>query len=258
MRRLFILTGEGIECEKEARQFFSLPPFETEAVYAPVPKILRGEMSIERDAKPGDFVFLPGGFSFSDHFGSGKLLAYKLNEKKFFEKVLSSRLHLLGICNGFQVLTESGLFGRGVRLEANQKGMGFTNRWVKLQPAADLFQLGPIEVPVRHGEGRLVRDAKAWEPQVRPFLYYDDARFDNGSVDRVAGLRAEIGGSYVWGLMPHPEIAARPSDHPDAIGPDKMGLSRGALNKATEAGDGLKLVLEIFRISAQKSSAKES
>lgn len=261
VKRLFILTGEGIECEKEAKQFFSLPAFECEVSYAPVPKILRGEIQIEKEAQPGDFVYLPGGFSFSDHFGSGKLLAYKLNEKKFFEKILAAKLHIMGFCNGFQVLTETGLFGAGVRLEHNQNSMGFVNRWVTLKAAPDLFKSSTVQIPIRHGEGRLSREKAAWEPFVKPFIFYDDPRFDNGSIDRIAGLRAEIQSSYVWGMMPHPEIAARMNDRPDSIGPEKMGLSRSGYNPdkvpADEVGDGLQLVLEMFRMSAQKSSTKE-
>lgn len=261
MKRLFILTGEGIECEKEAMQFFSLPAFETEARYMPVPKILRGEIQIEKEARPGDFVYLPGGFSFSDHFGSGKLLAYKLNEKKFFQKVLDAKLHIMGFCNGFQVLTESGLFGPGVRLEPNHNSMGFVNRWVNLKPSPELFTTGEVQIPIRHGEGRLTREKSEWEPFVKPFIFYNDPRFDNGSIDRIAGLRAEIQSSYIWGMMPHPEIAARASDRPDAMGPEKMGLSRSGYSPekapVEENGDGLGLVLEMFRMSAQKSSTKE-
>lgn len=268
-QNIFILTGEGIECEKEAFRFFSQPAFGAQVQYTPVPKLLRGEIKIEKISRPGDLVYLPGGFSFSDHFGSGKLLAYQLNEKKIFEKLLAARVHLMGFCNGFQVLVEAGLFGTNVKLEANRAQQGFVNRWVRLAADPEIFRdametrsfPAHLQIPVRHGEGRLVREGANWAADVTPFIRYADTEFNNGSLDQIAGLRAVQGASVIWGMMPHPEIAWRGADHPDHMGPEKMGLSSatrpGAVLPKEEVGDGLKLALEMFRLSAAVTSVNK-
>lgn len=250
-RKVFVLAGEGIECEKESLRFFSTPELNLAPELLWVQKLLREPEKTLGQMRAGDWVFFPGGFSFADHFGSGKLLSYQLNEQGIYKKFLARGLNLLGVCNGFQVLTEAGLFGDGVALLANEvrgERIHFTNRWVDLETA------GPVatakwHLPVRHGEGRLQRKAPQWAKNVQPFLVYRDEKFHNGSVEDVAGLWATYGQSKVIGLMPHPEIALRPLDNPDTIGPEIAGLQKGAQNSKVRqsVGDGLRLVQEIFK-----------
>ncbi len=247
LRRVFILRGEGIECERESFRFFQSNDLYCEPQYLFVQDLLKDPNAVLRTSRPGDIVFFPGGFSFADHFGSGKLLSYKLSEKGLFKNFLTHELHLVGGCNGFQVLAEAGLFGKSVELKHNSKegqGFGFTNRWISTTG------LGPIEgktfsLPVRHGEGRLSRETSSWEAHVRPILRYDDPAFDNGSIDQVAGLWAKHGKSQVVGMMPHPEIALRPLDGPDNIGPETAALL--TRNVSTHTGDGLRLMRDLFK-----------
>jgi phosphoribosylformylglycinamidine synthase len=245
---MLILSGEGIECEKESFRFFSSASFELEVSIAPVPKILSESFKAFEFLGAGDWLFIPGGFSFADHFGSGKLLAHQLRSKGFLRECLKRGVHLMGVCNGFQVLVETGLFGAGVKLCANESQRpGFVNRWVECE-AAEFLSSREFFLPVRHGEGRLVRETPRWHEGVRPFLFYRDPSFDNGfdngSVDRTAGLVARIEKSSVWGLMPHPEIAFRNFDSPDAVGSEFSGLENFPL--AQTAGDGVELVKAIF------------
>lgn len=245
-RKMGILVGEGIECERESARFFqALGGIET--LYLRVQDLLRDGERTLAPLGTGDWIFLPGGFSFADHFGSGRLLSHALAGKGFFAAALARGLHFMGVCNGFQVLTEAGLFGAGVTLESNRVGNarpGFVNRWV------ETVGLGFCEghrftLPVRHGEGRLVRAASRWEEGVTPFLRYDDAQFENGSLDGVAGLVARRGPSRVIGMMPHPEIAMRPADAPDALTVEWPEEKRAARFAAD--GDGAriaKLILE--------------
>ncbi len=237
---MFVLCGEGIQCEKESLHFFHHPELESSAQLLLVQDLLQNPEASLKNSSSGDLVVFPGGFSFADHFGSGKLLSFKLSEKNIFKMLIDRGLHLIGTCNGFQVLTEARIFGEGVRLEHNRfanRDLGFVNRWVDLKTADPLREF-KVRIPVRHGEGRLLRDSSQWNKNVRPFLFYDDAFFDNGSVDRVAGLWCREGRSQIVGLMPHPEIALRSSDEPDGSG--------------LQAGGGLILMKEIFKTLGQE------
>lgn len=249
-RTFWILTGEGIECEREAQRFFALPVFESDTRFLPVPGLLSGRLRLQDLAQAGDWVFLPGGFSFADHYGSGKLLAFELARLGLLKDALARGVNLFGVCNGFQVLAETALFGDNVRLlhnRAHGEYLGFRNRWVSCHASGSLGDR-PLRLCVRHGEGRLDRGPQGWAPNVRPILHYRDAQFSNGSVDEVAGLEARYGKSRVIGMMPHPEVSWRKVDDPDALtGESFLPSARAAQNISAHPlfapeGDGVTLV----------------
>ncbi len=259
-RKILIVSGEGIECEKEAFRFFQTPTLGLTPSYLPVPRLLtEGVDAFLGDLQAGDWIFFPGGFSFADHFGSGRLLAFELRRIDFFERALKKGLHLMGICNGFQVLTQAGLFGEKVELleNRNREGspIGFRNQWIK---GLTSNLLGPPEkfrLCVRHGEGRL-SGLKFAKKEVSPLLYYDQGsenQFFNGSEEEIAGLIAVYGVSKVIGMMPHPEVSMRAVDDPDFSGPEFMVESRG---RAFERrGDGVRLMERILKFSEGKQHA---
>ena len=229
---MFVLTGEGIECEKEAERFFKISGAFLEVQRLPLAQLFASPRLLSQMAKSGDWIFFPGGFSFADHFGSGRLLAFKLREIGFFEECLSLGLHILGICNGFQVLVRSGLFGEELSLLPNQAAvsgndpekknasMGFVDRWVKLSGRGPELEGSEFFFPVRHAEGRLSSSTGTLPAGVEACLVYQDPYFSNGSFDNIAGIRAKRGSSWIIGLMPHPEIALRRADEPTKPGPD--------------------------------------
>jgi phosphoribosylformylglycinamidine synthase len=185
-------------------------------------------------------LLLPGGFSFGDDLGAGKLWAVALREG------LSDRLHafvdagkpVLGICNGFQTLVKAGLLPgddgeddvQRVTLTRNDSAR-FECRWVTLRaepdsPCVFTKTLGDrlIHCPVAHGEGKVVaRDDRVRErigslglAALRyvardggPASYPDNP---NGSEGDIAGLTNPKGN--VLGLMPHPEDHIVPQQHP--------------------------------------------
>lgn len=200
-------------------------------------------------------LIIPGGFSYGDHLGAGKLLAVDLAHRlgEQLAAFVADGRPAIGICNGFQVLVKAGILPGPTTdhrspttdqqpvdikddrssfvatLTDNASGR-FECRWVRL--AADpgsrcVFTRGlerPIEVPVAHGEGRFVaRDAAALAElrergQVAlryvaagggPAGYPDNP---NGSDDAIAGVCNPAGN--VLGLMPHPEDAIVPQQHP--------------------------------------------
>ncbi len=230
--KAFVLKGWGIECEEEMKRAAEVSGCFSEVVDLVLPKLVQSEGRVRWPFQSGDWVLLPGGFSFSDHFGSGKLLALKLKEMGLFDEISEKRLSVLGVCNGFQVLTESGVFGPSTRLHANEPH-GFKNRWIKLRSPR-----GVIRLPVRHGEGRLV-----WEGElpkaVSPLLHYADESFQNGSREGVAGLIKLEGDSLICGMMPHPEIALSVLDDPDNFATDYFESHREELWRSEGAGLGL-------------------
>lgn len=239
-RRAFVLRGEGIECEMELFRCLGLfvgTVLESVSFVA-VSDLRKSSKFFFESLLPGDFFFLPGGFSFSDHFGSGRLLAAVLREQNLIEEMEKRRFHLLGICNGFQTLAHLGAFGKGVCLLSNNPP-GFQNRWVNLKWEQEVFRF-----PVRHGEGRLVVDPGG-ESKTQIFLTYDDPSFSNGSQSQAAGLLTQFkSGSCVWGLMPHPEIALRVRDDPAFRGP---GFNEASKNQDwVFEGSGVKFFQKMF------------
>ena len=163
----------------------------------------------------------------------------------------------MGVCNGFQSLVQLKVFGENVRLLGNEKSgipQPFVNRWVDLSlelPSSDAL---PLRLPLRHGEGRL--DFTELGEGVSPFLYYRDNNFENGSRDRIAGLRGEVASSHFLALMPHPEIALRPFHSPNTSGPDYVEKAR--LMKWDLRGDGVVFFERLAKLLSWELSAELS
>ncbi len=184
----------------------------------------------------GDYgmLVIPGGFSYGDALGAGKLLSLDL--RLYFEEQLTAFVvagrPVIGICNGFQALVKSGILpggaARPATLTFNASGH-FECRWVTLLPdprSPCLFTRElrePMDCPVAHGEGRFVSsEAGALVERGQAALRYatDDARpadgaypaNPNGSQCDIAGLCNPAGN--VLGLMPHPEDHIVPQQHP--------------------------------------------
>ena len=236
-RRIWILTGEGIECEKEALRFFSDPSLESQVAYLPLHLLLETRDRFLASVKSGqDWLFLPGGFSFADHWGSGRLLAHTLKEHGIFEGAVKAGLNVMGICNGFQMLAHSGLFG-DIELLSNHPE-GFRDCWIRLRTTRGEH----LQLPVRHGEGRL--NFKTLKPGVEALLFYDDVGFSNGSRDHIAGLKTKVQNSWVVGMMPHPEIVIRAMDHNDR--PLSEMPPAHQKNLQEHQGDGLRFIKHLF------------
>jgi phosphoribosylformylglycinamidine (FGAM) synthase-like amidotransferase family enzyme len=152
--------------------------------------------------------FFPGGFSFADHFGAGRLAAYRIRDSGLWDYVLQKKFSFWGVCNGFQILMHLRAFGDEWSLQANSKHQGFINRWVQCRMDQHVWKLS-----VRHGEGRLVLKESVQNQEndsvyaAKCFLKYEDDQFENGSWHRCAGLKRIMpSGNRVIGMMPHPEI----------------------------------------------------
>jgi phosphoribosylformylglycinamidine synthase len=172
----------------------------------------------ETDLARFDAIVLPGGFSYGDYLRCGAIARFSPVMEAVMRVAASGR-PVIGICNGFQVLCESGLLpGALIR----NTSLEFRCEWVHLRreacrtPWLDGISEGDVlRVPISHGEGNYVADAAtldALERGGRVAFRYCDEHGDvtaeanpNGSMRNIAGIVNERGN--VLGMMPHPERA---------------------------------------------------
>lgn len=229
--KAIVLREMGIECEEESFRALKACGIE-EVQYFGLSELFESGWQDRIKLDAHSWIWLPGGFSFSDDFGAGRLLAYWLKEQGFLAEVLRRGAHLTGICNGFQALCHLDIFGPQTRLLANSP-RGFQNRWAKFGFAESGET---IMLPVRHGEGRLTFAGTQLPDGVTPFLTYQDEVFSNGSQDNIAGLCTRVQSSICFGMMPHPEIALRPIDAPQTSGTGRMPKFRSEVFDLNGAG----------------------
>ena len=167
------------------------------------------------DALPNlDLVVLPGGFSHGDYLRCGAMAAHSpiMTAVRAFA---AAGGHVLGVCNGFQILTEAGLLpgallrnaglrflSRDCALRVERDGTAFTRHWRR----GDQFR-----VPLAHGDGNYVADADTLdrlEGEGRVAFRYADGN-PNGSARDIAGVLSA--NCRVLGLMPHPEDLVDPA-----------------------------------------------
>jgi phosphoribosylformylglycinamidine synthase len=172
----------------------------------------------ETDLSPYDAVIIPGGFSYGDYLRAGALASFSPVMGAVKEFAARGGL-VLGICNGFQILCESGLLpGALIR----NKELHFICQHVNVRvettetPFTHMLHAGQVlNLPIAHAEGNYVCDDETYEELVREdrivFRYSDAAGTLageanlNGSRDHIAGICSR--GRNVLGLMPHPERA---------------------------------------------------
>ncbi|PFA68479.1 phosphoribosylformylglycinamidine synthase I [Bacillus sp. AFS015802] len=157
-----------------------------------------------------DAILLPGGFSYGDYLRSGAIARFS-NVMKEVVKAAEQGKPVLGVCNGFQVLLETGLLPGAMRRNDSLK---FICKTVPLtvENNETMFTNGyekndVIQIPIAHGEGNYFCDEETMitlkENNQIVFTYSDEN--PNGSVENIAGITNKQGN--VLGMMPHPERA---------------------------------------------------
>lgn len=201
--RAAVIVFPGSNCDRDLKVAFEQMGAEVEMVWhkdADLPKGL-------------DIVGLPGGFSFGDYLRCGAIAANSpiCRAVKTYAEAGGP---VLGICNGFQVLTETQLLPGALLRNAGLNFLGKSSR-LRVETTQSLFTsaygLGDeIDVPIAHHDGNYVIDAeglKALQDEDRvAFRYVDNP---NGSVDDIAGVLSA--NRRVLGMMPHPERALDPA-----------------------------------------------
>lgn len=264
--KVSILTGYGINCDLETLEAFRRAGGEPERVHV--------NDLIDRRRNLADYQILafPGGFSYGDDVASGKVLANKIRTylgDDLSAFVQSDKL-VIGVCNGFQVMTRLGLVPD---IDADHKTQECTltyndsaryeDRWVRLvNPGSKcVFTRGidSLYIPVAHGEGKFFASEETLNLLERngqaPLRYAHPngapARGEyphnpNGSMRDIAGICDSTG--RVFGLMPHPERFLEFENHP------RWTAIRDFLDRegkiAPDEGDGLKIfknAIEYFK-----------
>jgi phosphoribosylformylglycinamidine synthase I len=173
----------------------------------------------DHDLQGAEFIVLPGGFSFGDYLRSGAIARFSPIMQEVIQFAAKGG-YVLGICNGFQILTEAGLLPGALLHNENRKFI-CRNIYMKAQTSNSLItaQIDPqraLKIPIAHGEGNFFADADVLSAindndQVL-FRYCDEAgnitmeANPNGSLDNIAGV-CNIERN-VFGFMPHPERAS--------------------------------------------------
>jgi phosphoribosylformylglycinamidine synthase len=231
--KTLVITGFGLNCEKETAAAFNMCGSSTELVH------LNDLLSGKRTLKEFHILAFIGGFSFGDHLGAGTVFAKKIkfNLKDQLQEFVDDGKLIIGICNGFQTLTRLGLlpafdgvyFKQEVALAHNDSNL-FRDDWVYLKANPDskcVFTKGidMIRLPIRHGEGKFVAEDEVIEKIMNKNLAVlryctEDGDCDcefpanpNGAMKSIAGI-CDVSGR-IFGLMPHPEAFLSPFNAPD-------------------------------------------
>ena len=238
-----VLFGFGINSDHETKAVFELVGATAERIH--VNRFIDGDAELEAY----DILAVPGGFSFGDHLGSGRLMGNRMRYamRDALQKFVQAGKPIIGICNGFQVLVKTGLlpgpeagtapdFIQRGSLSLNDSGR-YEDRWVTLEfdpesPCVWTKGMTRMECPVRHGEGkyimptseeldRLDANHQLTVRYVDPNTVPGEGRTDqqlpyplspNGSMRNIAGICDSTG--LVFGLMPHPEAIYAQWLHP--------------------------------------------
>lgn len=231
--KALVLSGYGLNCEAETAHAFTMAGANAQKVHI--------NALINQEVRLNDFQIMAfiGGFSWGDDHGAGVVQAVRMKTRlgdDLLEFVNKGKL-IIGICNGFQTLVNTGLLpgingdytSRKVALLHNDCG-NFRNHWVHLKanpnsPCIFTKNLGEFMLPVRHGEGKFyaeddVMQKLAQNRQIA--LTYTNADYTpasgkfpknpNGSLLDVAGICDQTG--HIFGLMPHPEAYLFATNHP--------------------------------------------
>lgn len=245
--KVIVFSGHGLNCEEEVAYGFTLAGANADIVH--LNDVIDGRVKL----RSYDIIAFPGGFSYGDDTGSGKAYANRVRDHLAGEldTFLGEGKLMIGICNGFPILTRIGLLPGALTFNDSNR---YTVRWVDLKVEGEspwLSGITTLSAPIAHGEGKFVASAeepaKLQEKKQIAFRYvrgpmssYQDLSANpNGSFGNVAGMLSHEG--RVLGLMPHPDRALFATQRPDWPLQKEEARRRGA--DFPEYGAGL----QIFR-----------
>ena len=212
--KVLVFSGYGLNCEEETKFAFDLAGGRADIMH------INDLIEKPKELTNYQILAIPGGFAYGDDTGSGNAFANKLRnhlQKEIFDFVVKDKL-VIGICNGFQILVNLGLFGKVALL--HNTNARYTVRWVDLKIANKspwLLGIETISLPIAHGEGRFFAKEKvlkklAEKKQIAArFVKGEICNYQflspnpNGSLEDIAAITDES--ARVFGIMPHPERA---------------------------------------------------
>ncbi len=240
--RVLVLVAAGTNCDRETIRAFRAAGAEPERVQI---RKLTEETDLLSDYH---IIVIPGGFSYGDHVGAGRIFASEIEHLMWeeFNRFIEKGKLILGICNGFQVLAKAGLLPgnnsreQKITLAENDSGK-FEDRWVHLKVNSQTSEFITNEeeqvfLPVAHAEGKFVsatrrshssdnrpesgnvlQELKENDQIIFRYTTPDDREPEypwnpNGSTDHIAGISDPTG--RILGMMPHPERFYSSFQHP--------------------------------------------
>ncbi|CAN5316563.1 phosphoribosylformylglycinamidine synthase subunit PurQ [soil metagenome] len=172
----------------------------------------------DHDLAGVDAIVLPGGFSYGDYLRAGAIASFSPIMAEVVDAATKG-MPVLGICNGFQMLTEAHLLPGGL-IRNDHGGFICRDQRLRIENTTTAWTNGfekdaEIIIPLKNGEGGFIADAatiERLEGQGQVVARYLDVN-PNGSTNHIAGISNERGN--IVGLMPHPEHATEPGFGPD-------------------------------------------
>jgi phosphoribosylformylglycinamidine synthase len=261
--RSLVMTGFGLNCDNETDHCFRLAGAESDKVHL--------TDAYDRNVKLSDYHILAfiGGFAQGDENGAGVVLADDFKSRLWddlMKFVTEDKGLIIGICNGYQAITKMGLLP-GFNGDYGQRSMSvtyndcgnFRDQWVSLifndrSPCVFTKGLRGMELPIRHGEGKVVpRDealleyvvgnnhiaAKYADPETGMPAGGAFPANPNGSVEDIAGICDHTG--RVFGLMPHPEAYNHFTNHYQWTRKKNEMKGKGEWPPESTLGDGVKI-----------------
>jgi phosphoribosylformylglycinamidine synthase len=206
--KVSVITFPGSNCDHDALEVFALRGHQTASIWHK-----------DTDLQTPDLVILPGGFSYGDYLRCGAIAKFSPIMQEVISFAQKGGL-VLGICNGFQILTECGLLPGTLMMNRSLQFI-CRHQYIRVETSRTPFTQGletgtALDIPIAHKEGNYYIDAdglKALQDGDRIVFRYCDKDGNvtpeanpNGALDNIAGIcNAECN---VLGMMPHPERAA--------------------------------------------------
>lgn len=206
--RVSVVTFPGSNCDHDAMEAFETRGHHVSQIWHK-----------DTDLQSPDLVILPGGFSYGDYLRCGSIAKFSHIMNEVIGYANRGGM-VLGICNGFQILTECGLLPGTLMMN---KSLQFIcqHQYIRVESSDSPYTFGldrgmALDIPIAHKEGNYFTDAdglKALQDSDRIVFRYCDKDGNvtpeanpNGAVDNIAGICSE--NRRVLGMMPHPERAA--------------------------------------------------
>ncbi|MFA5872087.1 MAG: phosphoribosylformylglycinamidine synthase I [Parcubacteria group bacterium] len=211
--KALVLSGYGLNCEEETKFAFEKAGARADIVH------INDLIADKKRLRNYQILSFPGGFSYGDDTGSGKAYANKVRNhlREELERFVGENKLVVGICNGFQIITNLGLLPGALTFNDSAR---YLDRWVDIKIEGEspwLEGIDTLMIPIAHGEGKYYADEKtlaelkkgkriaARYAKGEICRYQDLAANPNGSLEDIAGVLGYEG--RVLGMMPHPERA---------------------------------------------------
>ena len=230
MVKVLIMSGYGINSETESKYVFERAGAKCDIVH--INDLIAGIVKLD----DYNIILFPGGFAYGDDTGAGNAFANKLKNNLWegLMKFIGDGKLILGICNGFQIMVNLGLFSQPYGEKKHALEPNSSNRFecrdvfIKNRTSKCVFtkNVGINRLPVCHGEGRFFCDKKTFDELKKNnqivFTYCDkhgkaaNEKYPlnpNGAMDDIAGICDKTG--RLMGMMPHPERALFSTSLPD-------------------------------------------